>query len=80
MNPTMRSFLSRLSSRKFLATLAVQAAGLIALLAPGREQAIAAAAEHVAAIAAMLLAALGYVKAEADLDAASQPPNPSSDV
>ena len=63
-----RSFLSRISSRKFLTTLAVEAAALIVLFAPSHQNAIAAAAEHVAAIAAMVLAALGYVSAEAAVD------------
>ncbi len=70
-NPT-RSFLSRISSRKFLTTLAVEVAALIVLFAPGQGSTIAAAAEHVAAIAAMVLAALGYVAAEGRLDEAAQ--------
>ena len=68
----MRPFLKRISSRKFLATLAVEVAGLIVLFAPGHREAVFAAAEHVAAIAAMLLAALGYVRAEGNLDAGTQ--------
>ena len=64
----MRSFLSRISSRKFLTTLAVEVAALIVLFAPAHERAVVSAAEHIAAIAAMVLAALGYVNAETRLD------------
>jgi hypothetical protein len=64
----MRSFLTRISSRKFLATLAVQVAGLVVLFAPANGEAITAAAERIAAIAALLLSALGYVDAESRLD------------
>ncbi len=72
----MRSFLTRLSSRKFLATLAVQAAGLIVLFAPAHGEAISAAAERIAAIAALLLSALGYVDAESRLDEAGDVTEP----
>ncbi len=64
----MRNLLTRLSSRKFLTTLAVEVAALIVLFAPGQEETVMAAARHIAAIAAMVLATLGYVRAEADVD------------
>ncbi|MDD4892079.1 MAG: hypothetical protein PHU85_19325 [Phycisphaerae bacterium] len=67
---SMRPLLKRLSSRKFLTTLAVQIAGLAVLFAPGHAEAIASAAERIAAIVAMVLVALGYVNAESKLDAA----------
>ncbi len=64
----MRSFLQRISSRKFLTALAVQAAALAALFWPQHESAIGQAATRIAALAAMLLAALGYAKIEAAID------------
>jgi len=70
-SPT-RSFLTRISSRKFLTTLAVEVAALVVLCAPSHQNAIMAAAEHVAALAAMVLAALGYVSAESALDQAAR--------
>jgi len=65
---TVRSFLTRISSRKFLTTLAVEVAALIVLFAPDQADTVTAAVEHVAAIVSMTLAALGYVSAEARLD------------
>ena len=65
----MRSFLQRISSRKFLAALAVEVAALAALFWPEHESAISEAATRIAALAAMLAAALGYAKIEANLDA-----------
>ncbi len=65
----MRSFLKRISSRKFLTALAVQIAALVALFWPEHESAAATAATRIAALTAMLLAALGYGKIEADIDA-----------
>ena len=64
----MRSFLQRISSRKFLTALAVQAAALAALFWPQHESGISEAAIRIAALAAMLLAALGYAKIEAAID------------
>lgn len=64
----MRSLLARLSSRKFLVSLAVEVAALVVLFAPGHEETIHATARHIAAIAAMVLAALGYVNAESQAD------------
>jgi len=65
----MRSFLERLSSRKFLATLAVEIAAVVALFWPQETSAINEAAVRIAALATLLLAALGYGKMEAALDA-----------
>lgn len=67
----MRSFLERISSRKFLSALAVQAAGVAALFWPASEQTIYTAAVRIAALAAMLLAALGYGGIEAAVDRAA---------
>ena len=64
----MRNFLERLSSRKFLTALLVQAAAVAALLWPERESELAEAAVRVAALATLLLAALGYGRIEADVD------------
>ena len=64
----MRSFLQRISSRKFLTALTVEAAALVVLFCPQHESAIAAAAVRIAALATMLLAALGYGKVEAQVD------------
>jgi hypothetical protein len=71
----MRSFLQRISSRKFLTALAVQVAAVVALFHPQHESAVTAAAVRIAALATLLLAALGYGKVEGDVDAAgsSQP-------
>ncbi len=69
----MRSFLQRISSRKFLTALAVQAAALAALFWPQHESGISEAATRIAALAAMLLAALGYAKIEAGIDLAERP-------
>ncbi len=68
----MRSFLQRISSRKFLTALAVQVASVIALFRPGYEGELQSAAIRVAALATLLLAALGYGKIEADVDAAAE--------
>ncbi len=67
----MRSFLERISSRKFLTAFAVQLAGLVALLHPGQADQLADAAVRIAALIVMVLAALGYGKMEAALDAAA---------
>ena len=64
----MRGFLQRISSRKFLTALAVQAAGVVALFYPADEQTITTAAVRIAAMATMLLAALGYGSIEASVD------------
>ncbi len=64
----MRSFLQRISSRKFLTALAVQVSAVIALFKPGYEGELQSAAIRIAALATLLLAALGYGKIEADVD------------
>ena len=64
----MRSFLERISSRKFLTALAVQVAAVIALLRPGQADQLTDALVRIAALAAMLLAALGYGRIESALD------------
>jgi len=65
----MRSFLQRISSRKFLTALTAQTAALLALFWPEYESTLTATAVRVGALAAMLLAALGYGKIEAGVDA-----------
>lgn len=65
----MRSFLQRISSRKFLVALGVQLAAVAALFAPHREGEFEAAAVKIAALVTILLAAMGYGKIEAAIDA-----------
>ncbi len=65
----MRSFLQRISSRKFLTAFAVQVAAVAALFRPEHESTFQTAAVRIAALAIMLLAALGYGKIEASVDA-----------
>lgn len=67
----MRSFLERISSRKFLTAFAVQLAGLVALIRPGQADQLSDAAVRIAALIVMVLAALGYGKMEAALDSAA---------
>ena len=67
----MRSFLERVSSRKFLTALAVQAASVAALFWPQYESELAMAAVRIAALAVMLLAAFGYGSIEASVDASN---------
>lgn len=64
----MRSFLQRISSRKFLTALTVQIASVIALFQPERESTLETAAIRIAALVILLLAALGYGKIEATVD------------
>ncbi len=64
----MRSFLERISSRKFLTALLVQAAAVVALFWPHHASAATEAATRIAALATLLLAALGYGKIEAEVD------------
>ena len=66
----MRGFLERLSSRKFLTALAVQVAAVAAIFAPDRADAWTDAAIKISALLTLLLAAMGYGKIEADVDAA----------
>ncbi|MCD4823576.1 MAG: hypothetical protein K8S55_03145 [Phycisphaerae bacterium] len=68
----MRSFLQRISSRKFLVALAVQIASVAAIFQPEQEAAFESAAVRIAALATLLLAGLGYGKIEAGVDAKSQ--------
>ena len=65
----MRTFLERISSRKFLTAVAVQVAAVVALFSPERASALSEAAVRIAALATLLLAGLGYGKLEAALDA-----------
>jgi len=71
----MRSFLERISSRKFLVALSVQVAAVAALFWPDQAEAYQTAAVRIAALATMLLAALGYGKIEAAIDANNTPTN-----
>ena len=75
----MRKFLTRLSSRKFLIALAVQVASVAALFWPGRAELLETTAVRVAALAAMLLAALGYGAIEASVDRARPTRQASAD-
>jgi hypothetical protein len=70
----MRAFLQRISSRKFLIAFAVQVAAVAALFWPANEAEFQSAAVRIAAMATMLLAALGYGKIEATIDAKNQWP------
>lgn len=65
----MRSFLERISSRKFLTVLAVQIASTIAIFQPEHESTVESAALRIAGLATLLLAALGYGRIEAQVDA-----------
>ena len=64
----MEHFLKRLSSRKFLAALAVQVAAVVALFWPAQESDIVTASIKIAALVTLLLAGLGYGKIEASID------------
>ena len=64
----MRNFLERVSSRKFLTALAVQAASVAALFWPREESTLQTAAIRIAALVTLLLAALGYGQIEALVD------------
>jgi hypothetical protein len=65
----MQSFLQRISSRKFLVALMVQIAAVAAIAFPQHESQLSAAAVRIAALITMLLAAMGYGKIQAALDA-----------
>lgn len=67
----MKEFLGRISSRKFLVAFAVQIAGLIALIKPEWTEQANLIAVQVAGIAAMILAALGYMAIEGSIDKAN---------
>ncbi len=75
----MRAFLQRISSRKFLVAFAVQVASVAALFYPASEAEMQSAAVRIAAMATMLLAALGYGKIEASVDAPKQWPTTPPD-
>ncbi len=76
----MRSFLQRISSRKFLTAVAVQVAATAALFWPGHASAISETAVRIAALLTLLLAGLGYGKIEAAVDAAAKrAPSPPSE-
>lgn len=62
----MKSFLERISSRKFLIAVAVQVAAVAALFWPDKQSAINDASVQIAALAAMVLAAFGYGKINVD--------------
>jgi hypothetical protein len=64
----MRTFLARLSSRKFLAAIAVQVAAVAALFWPDHASALNEAAVRIASLLTLLLAALGYGRIEAAID------------
>jgi len=65
----MEKFLKRISSRKFLTAIAVQIAAVVALFAPPEmESELAEGAVRIAALATMVLAALGYGSIEAGID------------
>ena len=64
----MRGVLERLSSRKFLTAIAVQVAAIAALFWPEHATAASEMVLRIAALATMLLAALGYGSIEAALD------------
>lgn len=66
----MDSFLKRISSRKFLTAIAVEIAAMIALFAPQVADVANEGALRIAALATMLLAALGYGAVEAAVDKA----------
>jgi hypothetical protein len=69
----MRAFLTRISSRKFLTAITVQAAAIVAFFWPGHGSELNEAAVRIASLATLLLAALGYGRIEAALDEAHQP-------
>ena len=71
MKDFLTHFLIRISSRKFLTALAVQIAAVAALFSPERADAYADAAIRLAALATMVLAALGYGAIEAGVDKTS---------
>lgn len=75
----MRSFLQRISSRKFLMAIAVQAGAVAAIFWPQHQSSIHGSAVRIAALAALVLAGLGYANIEAALDAANTPQAPAPD-
>lgn len=75
----MRSFLQRISSRKFLTAVAVQIASVAAIFWPQQQETLESAALRIAALITLLLAALGYGKIEALVDQQNPPPGPSQE-
>jgi hypothetical protein len=73
----MRSFLKRLSSRKFITALAVQLASVAAIFWPAAQETLESAMLRIAALVTLLLAALGYGRIEAGVDnsQAGSPPS-----
>ena len=69
----MESFLKRISSRKFLVAVATQAASVAAVFWPHHEATILTTAVRIAALATLLLAAIGYGCIEASVDKAGKP-------
>jgi hypothetical protein len=69
----MRTFLQRISSRKFLTAVTVQAAAIAAFFWPAHASALNEMAVRIAALATLLLAAVGYGSIESALDEAHQP-------
>lgn len=62
--------MQRFLSRKFITAFAAQLAGLFVLIWPGHASAITSGFESLAGLVVALLAALGYVTAEAAVDRA----------
>ena len=65
----MNDFFKRISSRKFLISLFVQVASVIALFYPEQNELLQDGAVKIASLGAMVLSALGYATIEAKLDA-----------
>lgn len=63
---------NRWTSRKFLVSLVAQVAAVAVLVWPEHESAIVEASRSTASLLVLVLAALGYVSAEASLDRAGQ--------
>ena len=59
---------SRWKSRKFLLALSAQVTGILVLLWPGQESAIAQSSESVTALVVVVLSTLGYLHAEGTID------------
>ena len=64
-------FLTKVTSRKFIAALAVEVAGLVALFDPQVADVTNEIIVRVGALAAMVTVALGYVVSEASIDKAA---------
>ncbi len=69
----MRAFLTRISSRKFLTAVTVQAAAIVAFFVPAHGSTLNEAAVRIASLATLLLAAMGYGRIEAALDESHKP-------